>query len=654
MTAAPRLRVLRIRRPANLLTAQAFEDLFDRQFPAIVDVACAPLEAWCDAVFGPVDAPNDLGNAATRFRDATAGYDFFCPSYECIPLAPLLLAVRNRARARARLLFIAHAPGSYSFEWALLHPLLADGDVIIAPTESAARAIAYLCPPIAAFVRTIPHPMARLARAPRRAGPPRIASLGRIHAQKLTHRLVEAMAVLQARGMRALRLEIGGALDDGGWPGPHPYTRALQAKIVRLGLEDRVTLPGPVRGDAAKSAFLSGADAVINLSVTVEESFGKTPVEALGVGVPVVGTDWVGLRDTVGRCGRLVAVERSRDVVGVVDVDAHGVADAIEAVLDAPPSAEACIARAEMFSPSAIVPRYRAALEDAAARSARADAWPAWPDADVCAAPASGLLAAAPPLDAFSWRELFDVHLPWCGAVRRSWSSRDGLTPNDGARVRSVVQRGVEPSLKLFFANLAPPPVPRSGTTWQGVGGGALDVLDRVARAAAGRGLVAGRAACAHELVDARRLSDAATALDAIDDDALSPALVAFWRSQLASASGDAPTALAQALTAARGCDLGESDWPLVRQVALAARRGAAPGAALPVLLAWLDRFPDSQESGPVFLDACVNALRADDGAVELAEWCCGRARVLLGDMPAVRKCVALVANARRAAALVA
>src|SRR5262249_53961869 len=160
--------------------------------------------------------------------------------------------------------------------------------VIIAPSESARRTIAYLCPEVGAFVRTIQHPMAPLGRTMTATRRPRLATLGRIHAQKLTHRLIEAMVHLRTRGTKAPRLEIGGPLDDGGWHGPHPYTRMLREKVRRLQLEERVTFVGPVRGDAAKSAFLSTANAVVNLSVTIEESFPKTPVESLGVGVPVV------------------------------------------------------------------------------------------------------------------------------------------------------------------------------------------------------------------------------------------------------------------------------------------------------------------------------------------------------------------------------
>ncbi len=650
MTGSARLRLLRIRRPATLLTAQSYEDLFERQLGSAFDVTVAPLEAWCDAILGPAGTALALDMAAPRFAEHTAGQDFFCPSYECIPLAPLLLAVRNRARARVRLLFIAHAAGAYSFEWTLLRPLLASGDIIVAPSESARRTIEYLCPALAPFIRTIPHPMERLTPTAGRLERPRIVSLGRVHAEKLIHRQIEAMAILRTRGLETLRMEIGGPLDDGGWNGPHPYTLTLREQVRRLDLHEHVHFVGPVRGDQAKSAFLSGAAALINLSVTIEESFPKTPVEALGLGIPVVGTDWNGLRDTVGPNGRLVPVALSGGASGGVAVDAVDVADAIESVLASPPPAQACIAWAEQFSPAAILPRYRAALEEGAAASGGHDAWRDWPEAQLGAAPMTGLLAHAAPLSAFSWRELFATYLSFCDAVRATWTG-EALQPNAGSQVRGIVLAAVDPALKRFFARLPPlaasarPAIPRKGPA---------DLLDRLADAGRGGGLMAGRAGCLSELIAAGRLEQARTVLDALAADDMEPSLVAYWQSELAAATGDAPRALALSLACVEARHLGDADWPLVRQAARAARRAGQPGVALPLLLAWLQRFPDSQESGPVWLDACVNGMRTLGYSPARTEAYHERARVLLGDLPAVTKCGAMLRRAQHAWARIA
>ena len=654
MTVARRLRILRVRQAATLVSAQAYEDLFERQFAALFDLSFAPLVPWYDTVVGPPGAAIDVDAAAVRFATAVSDRDFLCPSYECIPLAPLLVALRNRARARTRLLLVAHSPGAYAFEWALLRPLLAPGDVVIAPSESGRNVIEYLVPALAPFVRVIPHPMARLPASAARASRPTVVTLGRIHARKLPHRLIEAMALLRARGARSLRLEIGGPLDDGGWIGPHPYTNTLREKIRRLALDDAVLFAGPVRGDAAKSAFLSRASAVINLSVTIEESFGKTPVEALGLGVPVVATDWDGLPETIGECGPLVPVKPSRDVMGGVDVDPADIADGVASALDAPAASERCIGWSERFTPAAVLPRYRAVLEEAAGASPRSGKAIDWPQRDVPAAPGAGLLAHAPPLGAFSWRELFEVYVTWCGALRRAWSGDTSMPVKDGARVRGAFLSGVEPMVKLFFASGSRPDARSSGTSPRRGSAPPMDVLDRLELAARDHGLMTGRAACVRELIDAGRLTAAAAALDMLEHEGLRPALAHFWRSELALASGDAPAALAHALVAASDPHLGEFDWRVVRLVARAARRAGSPVTALPVLLGWLERFPDSQESGPVWLEACVSSIGSGRAYAASAEGYWRRARALLGAMPAVEKCGALVARARERSTVMA
>src|SRR5207253_5675612 len=139
----------------------------------------------------------------------------FCPSYEGIPLAPLFTALRNRARARARLLLIAHSPGAYVWEWAVLRPLLAEGDLIITPSENARAVITFVSPALAPFTRVVPHPMAPLPRPAMRLTPPwppRLVSLGRLHASKLLHRQIEALEVLRRRGRPVRAMDIAGSL----------------------------------------------------------------------------------------------------------------------------------------------------------------------------------------------------------------------------------------------------------------------------------------------------------------------------------------------------------------------------------------------------------------------------------------------------------
>lgn len=41
------------------------------------------------------------------------------------------------------------------------------------------------------------------------------------------------------------------------------------------------------------------ADIGINLTTLISENFGYTPVEMQACGLPVIGTDWGGLKDTI-------------------------------------------------------------------------------------------------------------------------------------------------------------------------------------------------------------------------------------------------------------------------------------------------------------------------------------------------------------------
>ena len=62
------------------------------------------------------------------------------------------------------------------------------------------------------------------------------------------------------------------------------------------------------RSDAVVAAAWGAGDVFISLSDNIQESFGLTPVEAMAAGMPVIGSDWDGYRDTVadGETGILV------------------------------------------------------------------------------------------------------------------------------------------------------------------------------------------------------------------------------------------------------------------------------------------------------------------------------------------------------------
>lgn len=81
-----------------------------------------------------------------------------------------------------------------------------------------------------------------------------------------------------------------------GWFADETQRRAFQeqAKAVAPGLAIRL-VERPETGTTLRSA----ADIFALLSDNVQESFGLAPVEAMAAGLPVVGADWDGLKDTV-------------------------------------------------------------------------------------------------------------------------------------------------------------------------------------------------------------------------------------------------------------------------------------------------------------------------------------------------------------------
>ena len=656
------IRLLRLRRPSALLTAQVYEELFDRELGHHFDVTVADSAAFCDTVLG-ADAASGIASTAQHqlFRRLTAAVDFICPNFECAPLAPALIALRNAAQAPVRLLFISHATGSYAPEWSLLAPLLRTGDVIVTPSEDARRMALALHAGLRAFVHVVHHPMAPLIPQPRAVSPrrPHLVSLGRVHAQKLIHRQIDALAVLRDRGETTPTMDIGGPLDDAGWKGAHPYTRGLQQRITRLRLDDSVRLVGAIRGAAHKANFLARADVVCNLSVTIEESFPKTPVEALGLGVPVLGTVWTGLRETVGACGLLPPVTLSDEVMGGADVDALTVANGITAILNARPDPASCRAHVDQFTPARMLARYQRVLEDALDARDSADRHDIeLPATTLPAAPDEGILGTAAPLTGMAWREWFNAYLPWTWRLREAWHGRMPAAPSWGDDIRRLLAVSIQPALERIAAGAGPLPKPAIGIHGSGervesdetvrVCGDTMSD-ERALRTAllSPRTSPAGRLAAASALVPRGvRMIDAA-----MHRCELSQRETSFWRAEAALAAGLTMPALADALAAVRYTPPGENDWPYVRMVARAARRAGVPEAAIPTLQDWLCRYPDAQESGPVWLELAVCLLRGH--AVSGAGVALSRARVLLGDIPSVVKCAASIEVACRHEVLV-
>ena len=156
----------------------------------------------------------------------------------------------------------------------------------------------------AAFLETPPSPA---------TAEPRFASVARLNGQKGLPLLVEAAAMLKARGRR-FRLDVAG---DG------ELREALARQIAAAGLDDEVRLVGTLDG-AGVRRLIEGARAFVLPSFA--EGLPVVIMEALALERPVIATAIAGTPELVdAACGWLVPAG-----------SAEAVADAMAAAIDAP------------------------------------------------------------------------------------------------------------------------------------------------------------------------------------------------------------------------------------------------------------------------------------------------------------------------------
>jgi len=125
---------------------------------------------------------------------------------------------------------------------------------------------------------------------------------GRLSLQKNVHVLVTVLDEVRRRGVDAHLLVVGafdGFVIPEFAPGPPPdVARALRFLIASRGLDRHVTIVEHVEPEALADVLTAG-DVGVTLTTFGNENFGLAPVEQQACGLPVVGSDWGGLRDTI-------------------------------------------------------------------------------------------------------------------------------------------------------------------------------------------------------------------------------------------------------------------------------------------------------------------------------------------------------------------
>lgn len=140
--------------------------------------------------------------------------------------------------------------------------------------------------------RVIPNPVETTEWRPRAAAPPRILTLGRIHAVKNLNLLIQAFAEVRKVQPEAI-LEIAGE-------GDAALTEKLRELSRSLQLENSVVWTGSVFGRSKEAALQRAAVFVL---ASQSENFGMAAVEAMARGIPVVVTSGTGIQEDVRRTG---------------------------------------------------------------------------------------------------------------------------------------------------------------------------------------------------------------------------------------------------------------------------------------------------------------------------------------------------------------
>lgn len=124
---------------------------------------------------------------------------------------------------------------------------------------------------------------------------------GRITLEKNVHTILRTFRVV-LNAVPNARLVLAGQDMNSSFPefGSQPVAikRTLTRLIDHLGLADHVVFIGQ-RGPADLRALYGTADVLVNMTLHHDENFGFAQVEAMACGLPVVGTTWGGLKDSI-------------------------------------------------------------------------------------------------------------------------------------------------------------------------------------------------------------------------------------------------------------------------------------------------------------------------------------------------------------------
>ena len=200
-------------------------------------------------------------------------------------------------------------------QFALRRSLLG-ADRVVAGASAAARDAQRLQGLDAARLRVIPHGLAphiaeALDKPPpvRRTERPYLLAVSTLYGHKNYPRLLQAFASLRHRNVIPHHLHIVGADAD--------LTAAdLRRMATELGVGDAVSLLGPVH-HAHIAAHYQQADALVYVSLA--ETFGHPPLEAMALGCPVIASNTTSLPEVTGGAAELVDPTVVQEVASAIE-----------------------------------------------------------------------------------------------------------------------------------------------------------------------------------------------------------------------------------------------------------------------------------------------------------------------------------------------
>lgn len=466
------MEVLRITTNKSHFSAQVFESGFKKClakneikiiYPELDNFLAKCLKFLADY------SQNSLVNLADDFQKTFNQYKFICPDYNYLKLIPLLVVLRNISQCPISFCLVAHSPGLYLSEWALLGKLLTNIDVIIAPTAFAKSAIVFFNKELASHIQVINHPINMVEQVNTgkileksldiKNQAINLFSLSRIAHNKLIHREIEALYILHQQGYKNFKLKIAGDLKEKNSNNYTTYASSLLAKVKSLGLDNHVEFLGLVNSLTDKMTLIQNSDLLLNLSCTLEESFGKAIIESLSQGIPAIVTDWNGFPETLGKCGGYIKLQQD-PITGGWDVDSKKLADVIISTLNEPPSRHDCINHGINLSDltkigknykdifiylSQQTPHYPDTLKDLS-------------DHSLPAAPQGGLLSQTAPLTTMSWGNMFSFYLDELVLVLKALQNEASSAweqPNK-IPISAILLNGTDKLLQEFYAGKIP------------------------------------------------------------------------------------------------------------------------------------------------------------------------------------------------------